>query len=98
MGRSITQSGNKQAGVSWKDKLLRGKADGPSLNFGITNEEDLVFVEGDILRSTVNGIPTINFSDRIKDWLVKDMETTVVVKLLGRNMSYGVLHNRISNS
>ncbi|XP_016690808.1 uncharacterized protein [Gossypium hirsutum] len=87
-----------KVGVSWKDKLLRGKADGPSLNFGIINEEDLVFVEGDILRSTVNGIPTINFSDQIKDWLVKDMETNIVVKLLGRNMSYGVLHNRISNS
>ncbi|MBA0784830.1 hypothetical protein Gotri_028286 [Gossypium trilobum] len=26
------------------------------------------------------------------------METNIVVKLLGRNMSYGVLHNRISNS
>ncbi|MBA0753650.1 hypothetical protein Gogos_021601 [Gossypium gossypioides] len=80
-----------KAGVPWKDKLLRGKADGPSLNFGIINEEDLVFVEGDILRSTVNGIPAINFSDQIKDWLVKDMETTVVVKLLGLNMSYGVI-------
>ncbi|MBA0710716.1 hypothetical protein Golax_009985, partial [Gossypium laxum] len=60
--------------------LLRGKADGPSLNFGIINEEDLVFVEGDILRSTVNGIPAINFSDQNKDWLVKDMETNIVVK------------------
>ncbi|MBA0848212.1 hypothetical protein Goshw_029762 [Gossypium schwendimanii] len=40
-------------------------------------------IMGDILRSNVNVIPTIDFSDRIKKWLVKDMETTVVVKLLG---------------
>ncbi|MBA0742604.1 hypothetical protein Gogos_015644 [Gossypium gossypioides] len=52
---------------------------------------------GNILRSNVNGIPTIDFSDRIKKWLVKDMATTVVVKLLGRNISYRVLRSRISN-
>ncbi|KAK5818271.1 hypothetical protein PVK06_023205 [Gossypium arboreum] len=50
---------------------------------GIINEEDLVFVEGDILRSNVNGISTIDFSEHIKKWLVKNMETTIVVKLLG---------------
>lgn len=67
------------------------------LGSGIINDEDLVFVEGNILRSNVNGIPTIDFSDRIKKWLVKDMATTVVVKLLGRNISYRVLHSGISN-
>ncbi|MBA0823675.1 hypothetical protein Goarm_020392, partial [Gossypium armourianum] len=54
-----------------------------------TFDGDSDFEDGDILRSTVYGIPAIGFSDRIKKILVKDMETTVVVKLLGRNIGYG---------
>ncbi|MBA0723321.1 hypothetical protein Golax_003906, partial [Gossypium laxum] len=33
--------------------------------------------------SVINGIPGIEFSDRIKKILVRDMESAVVVKLLG---------------
>ncbi|PPD82924.1 hypothetical protein GOBAR_DD20137 [Gossypium barbadense] len=57
------------SGASWKDKLLGG----------VAIDEDLDFKEGDILRSTINGIPAIEFSDRVKKILVKDMETTVVL-------------------
>lgn len=56
---------------------------------------DLELEDGDILRSVINGIPGIEFSDRIKKILVKDMESAVVVKLLGRNIGYGALYNRI---
>ncbi|MBA0586038.1 hypothetical protein Gorai_016793 [Gossypium raimondii] len=38
---------------------------------------------GNMVKSTINGIPTINFSDRVKDILFKEMEKTVVLKLLG---------------
>ncbi|MBA0750621.1 hypothetical protein Gogos_002027, partial [Gossypium gossypioides] len=56
------------------------------MNLSVAIDEDMDFEEGDILRSTINGIPAIEFSDRVKKILVKDMETTVVVKLLGRNI------------
>ncbi|MFQ6628596.1 hypothetical protein Gotur_007897 [Gossypium turneri] len=36
--------------------------------------------------SMVNGIPAIKFSDRIQLLLFKDMETTAVVKFLGKNI------------
>lgn len=49
------------------------------------------------MKITVNSIPTINFSERIKQLLVKDMTTTVVMKLLGRSLAYNTLHNRIFN-
>ncbi|MFQ6628620.1 hypothetical protein Gotur_008315, partial [Gossypium turneri] len=44
---------------------------------------DLKFEDGDILRSTLNKILAIDFSERFKRILVKDMVTTVVFKLLG---------------
>lgn len=50
-----------------------------------------------MIRSSINGIPTIDFSDRIKLILYKEMEMTVVLKLLGRSIGYSALHNRLSN-
>ncbi|KAH1046331.1 hypothetical protein J1N35_037115 [Gossypium stocksii] len=56
-------------GVSWKDKLLGIKSGvfdkeklGPS---SADNDEDLEFLEGGVHRSIVNGIPAIDFSERI---------------------------------
>ncbi|KAK8278348.1 hypothetical protein V6Z12_D09G036800 [Gossypium hirsutum] len=86
--------------ISWKDKLWERKGTG-SLDCSMisdgSTDVDLKFEEGDILRSIIDGIPTIDFSKRIKKVLVKDMETTAIVKLLGRNIGYGVLFNQITS-
>ncbi|MBA0630553.1 hypothetical protein Godav_002640 [Gossypium davidsonii] len=81
-------------GVSWKEKLLVRNG---SESCDGTSDVDLVIEDGDILQSSINGIPAIDFSERLRNILVRDMETTVVVKLLGRNIGYGVLLNRISS-
>ncbi|PPS19290.1 hypothetical protein GOBAR_AA01277 [Gossypium barbadense] len=81
-------------GVSWKDKLLHGAT---SNTFDGDANLDLEFVDGDIRRSNLNGIPAIDFSERINKILIKGMELTVVVKLLGRNIGYGALLNRITS-
>ncbi|MBA0730341.1 hypothetical protein Golax_025577 [Gossypium laxum] len=78
-------------GVSWRDKVLgRGV-------FGSGCDEEFEFLEGDVMRSNVNGILTINFSERVQQILVKDMVTTVVVKFLDQNLSYTLLQNKIHN-
>lgn len=64
----MVESGPSQI-LSWKDKLLGNKS-GASDKLGLDNSgasgnEDLEFLEGDIHRSIVNGIPTIDFSERI---------------------------------
>ncbi|MBA0756206.1 hypothetical protein Gogos_000038 [Gossypium gossypioides] len=71
------------SGVSWKDKLLGGSVSN-SLD-GAANL-DLEFEDRDIRISNLNGILAIDFSDRITKILIKGMEFTVVVKLLGRNI------------
>ncbi|PPS05014.1 hypothetical protein GOBAR_AA15643 [Gossypium barbadense] len=80
--------------ISWKDKLLGGSV---SNSLDDVSKIDLVFKDGDIRRSNLNGIPSIDFLDRINKILIKGMELTVVVKLLGRNIGYGPLHNHISS-
>ncbi|MBA0757758.1 hypothetical protein Gotri_020825 [Gossypium trilobum] len=82
------------SGVSWKEKLLEGKGS-ESCN-GVT-DADREIKDGNILQSSINGILVNDFLERLRKFLVKDMETTVVIKLLGRNISYGVLHNHISS-
>ncbi|KAK5771522.1 hypothetical protein PVK06_047738 [Gossypium arboreum] len=87
--------------ISWKDKLLGVTS--VSLNKkglespGVSTGEELEFLDGDIHRSFVNGIPTIDFSERIHQILFKEMESIVVLKLFGRNIGYGALHSCINS-
>ncbi|PPS12824.1 hypothetical protein GOBAR_AA07817 [Gossypium barbadense] len=87
-----------QPSMTWKEKLLgvHGAAsesvrDGPSAD----NENEFELLEGDVNMSIIDGIPVIDFSGRVKEILFKEMELTIIVKLLGRNIGYNTLHNRI---
>ncbi|PPD93498.1 hypothetical protein GOBAR_DD09564 [Gossypium barbadense] len=50
-------------------------------------------IEGDVKKSVANGIPFIDFSDREHQLLVKEMSTSVVLKLLGRNIGFVALQD-----
>ncbi|PPD95294.1 hypothetical protein GOBAR_DD07669 [Gossypium barbadense] len=86
--------------TSWRDMVLgKGSIDWEKeSDLAVFEEnEDLEFLEGDVLKSTIDGILSINFSDHIQQILVKDMELMVVVKLLGWNIGYAVLYNQVSS-
>ncbi|KAH1039147.1 hypothetical protein J1N35_040890 [Gossypium stocksii] len=79
--------------ISWKDMLVGAVVEDASK--GLVEKEDLVFLEGDIRKTSVNGVPSITFSDRIHQILIQDIENTVILKLLGRNIGFSVLQNKI---
>ncbi|KAK8345625.1 hypothetical protein V6Z12_A07G161600 [Gossypium hirsutum] len=82
----------------WKDKLLGGSISGIDPDSTVPtegNDNDLEFLEGDVNTTTIDGVPTITFSDCLKNLLLREMEFTVIVKLLGLNNGYNALHNRI---
>ncbi|PPE02958.1 hypothetical protein GOBAR_DD00028 [Gossypium barbadense] len=84
--------------LSWKDCLLRNGPRAGEQTETINNvegEEDFELLESDIVWSSINGIPSIHFSERVNQLLIKDMARTVVIKLLGRNIGYSVLYNTI---
>ncbi|KAK5786729.1 hypothetical protein PVK06_041372 [Gossypium arboreum] len=62
---------------------------------GLEEDEDFDLMEGDIQKSIVNGIPSIDISERIHQLLTTDMENTVGLNLLGRNIGYSILHSKI---
>ncbi|KAK5772954.1 hypothetical protein PVK06_049256 [Gossypium arboreum] len=71
--------------ASWKDKLVGISS---IVGNGLKEKEDFELLDGDFYKSIVNGTPSIEFSKRINQILVKDMENTVVLKLLGCNIGF----------
>lgn len=99
-GTSMAVDLDPRSKISWKDKLLGGApvvsdldSFGPSLDLG--NEVELL--DGDVDTFVIDGVSNIAFSNCIREILFKDMESTVVLKLLGRNIGYNALYNRILN-
>ncbi|KAK8363579.1 hypothetical protein V6Z11_A03G174200 [Gossypium hirsutum] len=83
--------------LSWKDRLLGNLASGSKelgtqIRFG--DDDEIELMDKDITRSMVNAIPTIDFSERVNQFLIKNMATTVVLKLLGQSIGYNALQSQ----
>ncbi|MBA0794236.1 hypothetical protein Gohar_018586 [Gossypium harknessii] len=84
--------------LSWKDKLVskRQSDSKKTVEFLYSKgDDDFEFCEGDIRKSAINGISSIEFLERVHQFLVRDMSTMVVLKLLRRNTGYATFFNRI---
>ncbi|KAK5775825.1 hypothetical protein PVK06_043770 [Gossypium arboreum] len=82
--------------MSWKDMLVgketivqNNTSDGQFLadNFSLTKQN--------VKKSFVDGVPSIDFLERVYQLLEKEMLTSVVLKMLGRNLGIMTLHNRL---
>ncbi|KAL4272943.1 hypothetical protein GQ457_13G008700 [Hibiscus cannabinus] len=70
--------------ISYKDTLMVTK---PIQNLDATTfeiDEEVSFTDRDVIRSTVDGLISIVFSERVQVLAAKSLDLTVVVKLLGR--------------
>ncbi|MBA0586311.1 hypothetical protein Gorai_017055, partial [Gossypium raimondii] len=64
---------------SWKDCLMGTGLqinDKTETSTRDEDDDDLDLREDDIVRTSVNGIPAIEFSNRVNQLLIKDMEHT----------------------
>lgn len=85
-----------------KDDKLEGSVVGngsteeqtPTTNV-FQEDGDLELIETDVVRSLINGIPSIEFLERVNQILVKDMALTVAIKLLGQSFGYSALYNKV---
>ncbi|KAH1031252.1 hypothetical protein J1N35_043426 [Gossypium stocksii] len=69
--------------LSWKDKLL-GKG---SLDQAVNTEDQsaadgFLLSDQDVKKSLVDGVPSIDFSDRVFQILEKEMSTSIILKML----------------
>ncbi|KAL4326023.1 hypothetical protein GQ457_11G031720 [Hibiscus cannabinus] len=80
---------------SYKD-MLTGNSDSVVDDDLISlGDDDFDLHDDDIQTGESEGIPFINFSDRVKDLAIKSMDFTLVLKILGRRVGYTTLYNRI---
>ncbi|KAI9093300.1 hypothetical protein K1719_027314 [Acacia pycnantha] len=77
-------------GISYRSKLLNQEGNGG----GYRSQEEVVVTDADFLISSDGDMPSIAFSQEVRDILAKGMERTVVIKLLGRSITYFDLLNR----
>lgn len=74
--------------ISFKDAVLNSR----SVNLSV--DDDLELREEDVRKEVVDGVPTIEFSNRVYALIEESMSTTLVVKLLGRRVRYNALWNK----
>ncbi|KAL4366348.1 hypothetical protein GQ457_05G002760 [Hibiscus cannabinus] len=81
--------------VSYKD-IVTGSGESPqdSVLFDL-DDDDIDLLEEDIAIGSMNGVPTIDFSERVRNLAIKSMDLTLVVKVLGRRIGYNTFQNRI---
>ncbi|KAK5842580.1 hypothetical protein PVK06_004955 [Gossypium arboreum] len=84
--------------LSWKDRFvgtgIRANRQTATLD-DLHEGGDFELSEDDVVRSMIDGNPSINFSKRVIQILIKGMAHTVVIKLLGRNIEYSALQNEV---
>ncbi|XP_028803235.1 uncharacterized protein LOC114758351 [Neltuma alba] len=74
---------------SFKDMLLNKSSKKQE------DEEDFFFQEGDVTINKQGPIPSISFSERVHRLLNDSMKYSVVIKMLGRNIRYVDLRDKV---
>ncbi|PPD96896.1 hypothetical protein GOBAR_DD06097 [Gossypium barbadense] len=70
--------------VSWRINSWGNTSEG----IHSQKENDFELGEGGAKKEIIDGIPFITFSDRVYNFIAKCMARTIIVKLLGRQISY----------
>ncbi|KAL4341312.1 hypothetical protein GQ457_08G032330 [Hibiscus cannabinus] len=83
--------------ISCKNMLTGSTHLHPSENIVNLDGDVIELLDDDVIIGLFDGVPTIDFSDRVQYLAIKSMELTLVVKILGRRISYNTLQNHIYN-
>ncbi|MBA0768058.1 hypothetical protein Gotri_016894, partial [Gossypium trilobum] len=86
---------SQEKSISWRDMLVGQSSKDTTID--LEENDDLDILDRDIQKTFVDGVPSISFSDRIHKILIQGMENTVILKLLGRNIGFSVLQNKLFN-
>ncbi|KAK5803048.1 hypothetical protein PVK06_030688 [Gossypium arboreum] len=57
------------------------------------SSDDVMVV--DVKKYFIDGVPSIDFSERVYQLLEKEMSTSVILKMLGKNLGISTLQNRL---
>ncbi|KAK8683967.1 hypothetical protein V6N13_040006 [Hibiscus sabdariffa] len=69
--------------ISYRDMVKGSTVPAPEDHDAAFDGDDIELLEEDISLHVSDGIPTIDFSDRVQRLAIKSMDLTLVVKVLG---------------
>ncbi|KAK8538825.1 hypothetical protein V6N12_034533 [Hibiscus sabdariffa] len=75
---------------SYKDTLMASESHRPIMA-DIFDDDEVFLHEGHLTRSDVVRLISIQFSEQVQALAVKNLELTIVIKLLGRRIGYNTL-------
>ncbi|KDO46110.1 hypothetical protein CISIN_1g043089mg, partial [Citrus sinensis] len=97
--RQQGEDGDNPPVFTFRDKLLESQygVEGESIgrNEFVGREDYLDIEKEDVIIEGDGSIPSITFSQRVHEQLIKPRQATVVVKLLGRMIGYKALASRL---
>ncbi|KAK9017890.1 hypothetical protein V6N11_000890 [Hibiscus sabdariffa] len=99
-GDHLPNSGHPVEGAStqapsYKESLMKDKSSSDHGFVDFFDDEDIDLHEGDVTRSLVDGLLSIEFSECVQSLAEKSLDQTLVIKLLGRRIGYTTLRTKI---
>ncbi|KAK8568576.1 hypothetical protein V6N12_007124 [Hibiscus sabdariffa] len=74
--------------ISYKDMLTGSTHFHPLENIVDLDDDDIELLDDDVIIGLSDGVPTVDFSDRVQSLAIKSMKLTLFVKILGRRINY----------
>ena len=93
--RAQSDAGETSERLSFRDQLMKSQKDTKDEMFG--SDEDIELKSEDVIVMNNDSMPSITFSPKVHEQLIKPWQNTVVVKLLGRRIGYRALCNRLES-
>lgn len=93
--RTQGDGGDSSERLSFQDQLMKSHKDKEKEMFG--RDEDLDLNPEDVFFTNTEPMPSIAFSMKVREQLIKPWQNAVVVKLLGRHIGYQALCNRLES-
>ncbi|MBA0856246.1 hypothetical protein Goshw_025338 [Gossypium schwendimanii] len=76
--------------------MWTSNGNGLRLTQSMVEEEDINLLNRDVLTEVVDGLPLIQFLEKVQALIHKSIDKTIVIKLLGRQIGFNVLLNKIN--
>ncbi|KAL4303605.1 hypothetical protein GQ457_10G024780 [Hibiscus cannabinus] len=81
--------------ISYANVVAQGQERNGTMGEDVLDPNKVVVLDEDCVISTSGDYPSIKFSARVHDQIDRSTRNVVIVRLLGRNIGYGTLLNRL---
>ncbi|KAK9011395.1 hypothetical protein V6N11_044246 [Hibiscus sabdariffa] len=79
----------------YKDTLLASGFAGSQPVVDTIDDEEVILLEGNVARSNVDGVISIQFSEHVQVLAIKNLEMTIFIKIIGRRIGYHTLRTKL---